>query len=61
MACRLLLAGYSLGTLLNPEDGSSTFLRNAELLLDYTAHFQKTIFFIRLAILFTGLLVAITT
>jgi hypothetical protein len=38
----LLLAGYFLGLLFNPEDGGSTFLRNVtEFPIDYAVSSQK--------------------
>jgi hypothetical protein len=41
MFAHVLLAGYLLGLLFNPEDGGSIFLRNGELLPDYEALHAK--------------------
>jgi hypothetical protein len=36
-SCCLLLTGFFLGLLFNPEDGGDIFLENVKLSLDYTA------------------------
>jgi hypothetical protein len=48
-ACHLILAGFSLGLILDPENGSDVFLRNVRCLLAaYTS--QKTKLFIITAV-----------